>query len=236
MAREDERARRLMTDAGRRRPGRADLRGGGRRSRAVPLLASRRSALRPHAQEVSIGRDRLHRPDLQDRRRRRPDGALRGGQRHPDPAGQGLGPEDLGARASPGAPACARRRSRSPASSPSCCTGCCATRPTFIARQERANGRLIRGDDTRFGRAITISPPGARSLRRDDGSVRPQCPQQRPRRLRYVRSAGGSSANTIEQRHRSTADRSKLRRSDDAQGIDSERPVTEADLPKLGQG
>jgi hypothetical protein len=44
------------------------------------------------------------------------------------------------------------------------------------------------------------------------------------------RSAGGSSAKTIEQRHRSTADKSNFRRGDDAQGIDLERLVTEADI------
>ena len=65
------------------------------------------------------GRDRRHRADLEDRRRGRAHRALRGGQRHPDPAGEGLIAEELGdargqarrhAQGEGGAGAQARRR------------------------------------------------------------------------------------------------------------------------------
>ena len=81
--------------------------------------------------------------------------ALRGRQRHSDPAGQGLDPEELGDARWPLAPACAKPRSRSPASSPSFCTACWPTarnfsqtkRPLQPANERRLQVRAVRDID-----------------------------------------------------------------------------------------
>ena len=75
---------------------RADLCRGDRRSRTVQNLQGCWRTFRTDAKEISIGRDRRHRSDFQDRRCRRAHRALRGSQRHPDPAGQGFVAEELG--------------------------------------------------------------------------------------------------------------------------------------------
>ena len=163
--------KRLLALARQRRPGApaddhawrgrdrgADLRLGDRRSGPVPLLAHGRGAFRSDAEEVSVRRDRCDRADLQDRRPWRARGALRGGERDPDAAGEGLGPEELGAGPWPSAPACARRRWRWPASWRSCCTAMLADGTTFSLTGEAAavaaDDRLgAIGGHTRFGRA-----------------------------------------------------------------------------------
>jgi hypothetical protein len=136
-------------DPGRRRAGGADLHRRDRRSHAVPLVAAGGRRFRTDAEPRPVGRDRRRRADLGDRRPRRPADARRGGQRHADAASEGLGLEGLGAcrrqacRAAQGAAAVSRpprlrrriarpagaRWSRSPASSPSSCTGCSSTAP-----------------------------------------------------------------------------------------------------------
>ncbi len=81
-----------------------------------------------------------------------------------------------GAWVLPGAPACAALRSRSPASSPSCCTGCGATAPSFAGARRRP----------RPERRPPLHPaPEVPSLRR--GRPRPQRPRcQHYRRARLL--------------------------------------------------
>jgi hypothetical protein len=110
VGRDDERVRRLITvpgatprsrlrgDPAGRQPGGAHLRRRHRRSDAVPTIQAGRRPLRTHAEPLPVGRDRRQRADLEDRRPRGADDALRGRQRHADAAGEGLGPEGLGAR------------------------------------------------------------------------------------------------------------------------------------------
>src|ERR1700712_5375195 len=90
MARSDTRARPLMSiPAG--RPDRvADLCQRDRRSDPVQIVEAGRGPFRANPEEASIRRDRLHRPDQQDRRQRGAHRALRGGPRHADEAAQGL--------------------------------------------------------------------------------------------------------------------------------------------------
>ena len=191
---DDERAA-ADDHARRRRSGRADLRVGGRRAGAVPILASGGAALRPDAEEVSVGRDRLHRADLQDRRRRRPNRALRGGQRHPDPAGQRLGPEDLGARRRQ-----TRRHAQGEGRAGPQARGRAApdaARPTdFVAHKAaRRWPPEQEGDNTLFGRALTISPPEPSPFAGTTDHVRPQLSAAASQvTAPNERSAGGSSA------------------------------------------
>ena len=96
MARDDARVRLLMSAPGVGRDRGAHLCVGDRRSRAVQVVEAGRGAFRADAEEVSVGRDRHHRPDHQDRRRFGAHGALRGGARHPDAAGQGRRAQELG--------------------------------------------------------------------------------------------------------------------------------------------
>jgi len=110
VGRDDERVRRLTTvpptprggprggPSARRQPGGVDLRRRHRRSEPVPTIQAGRRLLRAHAEPLPVGRDGCQRADLEDRRSRGADDALRGGQRHADAASEGLGPEGLGAR------------------------------------------------------------------------------------------------------------------------------------------
>ena len=135
-------------------------------------------------------------------------GALRGGQRHPDPQREELGPEDLGPR---------RRQARRDAqgegragpqtrrrAAPD------AARPDRLRRPPRRRPWPPRqGDDNPLGGRLTIASrsevPSPGRWITSGRNVRSSATATAPN----VRSAGGSSANTIEQRHRSTADRSK---------------------------
>ena len=76
MARQDKRARLMMSAPGVGRDRGADLRFGDRRSVAVFVIEAGRAAFRPDAEKISVGRDRRDRADHQDRRRRRAHGAL----------------------------------------------------------------------------------------------------------------------------------------------------------------
>ena len=68
-----------------------------RRSKAVQIIEGDRCAFRPHAEEIPVGANRLHRPHQQDRRCFRARGALPGRSRHADQAGQKLlGAQELG--------------------------------------------------------------------------------------------------------------------------------------------
>jgi hypothetical protein len=96
LARDDQRARLLMSAPGGWSDRCADLCRSDRRSRTVSILQERGCAFWPHAEEVSIRRNRRHRADLEDRRCRRAYGPIRGRQRHPDPAGEGLVAQELG--------------------------------------------------------------------------------------------------------------------------------------------
>jgi len=96
LAREDGRARRLMTAPGVGTIVALTYASANRRSRPVPVLQGCWCAFRVDPQEVSVGRDRRHRSHFQDRRRQRAHRTLRGGQRHSDPTGQGLYVEELG--------------------------------------------------------------------------------------------------------------------------------------------
>ena len=75
---------------------RPDLCRGDRRSRAVQPGEGGRGAFRADPEEVPIRREGRDGADFQDRRRRRPSGSLRSGQRHPDPTGQRFGAQELG--------------------------------------------------------------------------------------------------------------------------------------------
>jgi transposase len=96
LAREDGRVRRLMTAPGVGPIRRVNLCLGNRRSRPLQILQGSGSAFWADPEKVSVGRDRCHRPHFQDRRRRRAHRTLRGRQRHSDPAGERLDPEELG--------------------------------------------------------------------------------------------------------------------------------------------
>jgi transposase len=97
-AREDQRARLLMTDAGcgvivaLTYVAAVDDPGRFRSSKAVGA----HFGLTPRGTSPGDRRDRAHQ---QDRRRWRAHRVVRGGERHPDPAGEGLGPEELGGAA-----------------------------------------------------------------------------------------------------------------------------------------
>ena len=86
-----------------------------------------------------------------------------------------------------------------------------AARPDHLRRpQERADGRLTPEEDAPTSGGPHHHPSGAKSLRRDDGSRQAVTSAAAPSGdCANERSVDGSSANTIEQRHRSTADRSK---------------------------
>ena len=167
---------------------RADLRLGNRRSRPLQILQDGRRAFRADPQEISIGRDQRDRPHLQDRRRRRAYRALRGRQRHPDPAGEGLYPEKLG-----DAPGRSRRHAQSQGRArPQARRGAAshARRWNELPRRQSGCGRNpLRKGDRRFGRS-RHQPPGARSRRRDDGSGQAACytaaPYGRPRAFRLA--------------------------------------------------
>ena len=124
-------------------------------------------AFRPDAEEVPIRREGRDGADLQDRRWWRAHGSLRGRQRHPDPAGQRFGPEELGDARSPSAPGCGRRRWPWRASWPWSCTACWPTaRPSSLAGPlprpaERKEARRVRAARTPAARS--------RSRRRDEG-------------------------------------------------------------------
>ncbi len=84
-------------DPGRRPDRGADLCQCDRRSDPVQIVEAGRSPFRANPEEASIRRDRLHRPDQQDRRQLGAHRALRGGPRHVDQAAQGLhATEELG--------------------------------------------------------------------------------------------------------------------------------------------
>ena len=102
--------------------------------------------------------------------------ALRGGQRHPDPAGQRFVAEELGDAAWPSAPACARRRWRWPGSSPWSCTGCWST--ALSSSPARRPPKHRKGENHRFGR------------------TRHQRPEQVPSPGRWIRSGRKSGSSS----------------------------------------
>jgi len=121
VGRDDARVRRLTTvpptprgpprgdPSARRQPGGVDLRRRHRRSDAVPTIQAGRRLLRAHAEPLPVGRDRRQRADLEDRRSRGADDALRGRQRHADADEDAVDAARLGARRGE-----ARRTAQSP--------------------------------------------------------------------------------------------------------------------------
>ena len=94
LAREDTRGAAVDDRAGCRHDRRADLCRGDRRSRPLQVFQSNRCPFRADAEEIS--RDRRHRTHFEDRRWRRAHRPVRGRQRHPDSAGKGFDPQELG--------------------------------------------------------------------------------------------------------------------------------------------
>jgi hypothetical protein len=96
-----------------------------RRSGAVQIVETSRATFRAHAEEVSVRRDRSHRPDQQDRGRLGAHRSLPGRPRHADQASQGLPrAQELGDADRQASRAIARRRWRWRANSRWSCIAC----------------------------------------------------------------------------------------------------------------
>ena len=106
------------------------------------------------------------------------DRAVRGRERHPDPAGEGLGAEELGGAPAAQRRACARRRWRWPGSWRWCCTGCWPTArrspPSAPPRRPEARRR-----DRGFGRSEDTSRPERGPVAGTMDQARPQNPKRR---------------------------------------------------------
>lgn len=80
---------------------------------------------------------------------------------------------------------------------------------TFVARRSAPMAAQSRGRRISLREGLTVTSRSRSPFAGTMYLVRPQCLQQHPWATAPERSVGGSSANTIGQRHRSTADRSK---------------------------
>ena len=125
------------------------------------------------------GRNGRDRADLEDRRRRCAEHAVRGRERHPDEAGEGIGPEELGG---------ARRRPRGHAQGQGGAgqeVGGGAAQDAggrhAFRRRARCRAGLRTGGGIKGSGGLRHQPPGAKSRRRDDGSGQAATGQAAPR-------------------------------------------------------